>query len=315
LPLGTAPPVAYFRVCRIEVAKKKEEGAMNTITIYEAQRGLYLRNGRLQRVLAPGRYRTWALWGTVEIETIDLRTIATEATPALERVITDSGMLGTQVDIVDVADGTALLLERDGTPRRILMAGRWVIWRGIGRVVVHVADLTPLRTTIPVAYWTLAGTLVMDVLVRPYERVLVYVDGVLVDVLEGGRYGLSTWQRKVEIVRIETREQELQIAGQDLITADKATLRLNLLLKYVVVDPVAAAQTGCRGRDRRRVAREARRDRARDDGRGSRASEGVGRGDQAARDQGRRPAGRSEGSHEPRDRGGQAGGGADDHAS
>jgi regulator of protease activity HflC (stomatin/prohibitin superfamily) len=249
LPLGTAPPVAYFRVCRIEVAKKKEEGAMNTITIYEAQRGLYLRNGRLQRVLAPGRYRTWALWGTVEIETIDLRTIATEATPALERVITDSGMLGTQVDIVDVADGTALLLERDGTPRRILMAGRWVIWRGIGRVVVHVADLTPLRTTIPVAYWTLAGTLVMDVLVRPYERVLVYVDGVLVEVLEGGRYGLSTWQRKVEIVRIETREQELQIAGQDLITADKATLRLNLLLKYVVVDPVAAAQTVAELRD------------------------------------------------------------------
>lgn len=222
---------------------------MNMITIYDTQRGLYRRNGRLVRVLMPGRYRNWALWGTVEIETVDTRSIAAEATPELERVLTESGMIGTHVDIVDVADDTAMLVERDGTPRRILMAGRWIVWRGVGRVALQIVDLTALRTTIPVAYWTLAGALVTEVLVRPYERVLVYVDGVLADVLEGGRYGLSTWRRKVDVVRIETREQELQIVGQELITADKATLRLNLMLKYAVVDPVAAAQTVAELRD------------------------------------------------------------------
>lgn len=109
---------------------------------------------------------------------------------------------------------------------------------------MQVVSLAPLRTEIPVGYWPLAGiTLVTEVLARPYERILVYGDDVLQGVLEGGRHGLSPWRRKIDLVRIDTREQQMQVAGQELITADKATLRLNLLLKYAIGDPVAASHT------------------------------------------------------------------------
>ena len=41
---------------------------------------------------------------------------------------------------------------------------------------------------------------------------------------------------------IDMREQELQVVGQELITADKATLRLNVLFKYRIDEPVASVK-------------------------------------------------------------------------
>ena len=209
---------------------------MTMITIYEGQRGLRYRDGRLTDVLGPGRHSDWAWRGTLEIRAIDVRQIVMDATPELERV------LPTEADVLEVAEDQLALISRDSRPLRVLEAGRYVIWRREGDVEIELVTLAPLRTAIPVAYWPLAGTrLVNEVLVRPYERVLVYADGVLVEVLGAGRHGLSPWQRKLELVRYDLREQELQVVGQELIAADKATLRLNLLLKYAVTDPVAAA--------------------------------------------------------------------------
>jgi regulator of protease activity HflC (stomatin/prohibitin superfamily) len=70
----------------------------------------------------------------------------------------------------------------------------------------------------------------------------VWVDGELVYVLEAGRHGLSPHDRKVEVVTVDMREQELQVVGQELITRDKVSLRLNLVLKHRIVDPRAALQ-------------------------------------------------------------------------
>jgi regulator of protease activity HflC (stomatin/prohibitin superfamily) len=101
-------------------------------------------------------------------------------------------------------------------------------------------DLAPLRTTIPERFWALApAQLLVETLVRPYQRALVYADGVLAAVLQAGRHGLSPWNRRIAIESVDLREQELQVVGQELITADKATLRLNLLAKFRVRDPVA----------------------------------------------------------------------------
>jgi regulator of protease activity HflC (stomatin/prohibitin superfamily) len=249
LPLGATPAVALFHPRLVfGFLPDRSVVTMNTITIYEGQRGLYIRDGRLERVLGPGRYRDWALWGSIEIRPLDIRTVATEATPELERALV--GVAATQADVVEVADGTVALVQRDGRPCRVLPPGRWIVWRGEGKVTLDVVDVTALPPAIPVAYWPLAGAgLVTEVLVRPYERVLVYVDGVLALVLEGGRHGLSPWRRKLDLVKLDVREQELQITGQELIAADKATLRLNLLLKYAVVDPIAAAQSVAELRD------------------------------------------------------------------
>lgn len=211
---------------------------MINVIIHEGQRGLLVRDGRTVELLAPGRHRRWSLFGRQLVEYIDVRSGVTELGPALDRVLPADA--ATRLDVL--ADQAALV-TRDGVPARVLTAGRWALWPTEGRLDVATVDLAPLHTTIPPLFWPLAAGLVQEVVVRPFERVLVYVDGSLVEVLAQGRYGLGTWQRKLELVRHDMREQELQVAGQELVTADKVSLRLNLLLKYAIVDPIAAAQS------------------------------------------------------------------------
>ncbi len=210
---------------------------MNTVIIHEGQRGIETRRGRVARILQPGRHRVWAWLTGARVEIIDVRNLATAARPELERVVAAS-----DGDILDVADGTVALLAFQGHAVRVLGAGRWILWHGQGEITATVVSLAPLRSQIPALYWAIAGNLVTEVLVRPHERVLVYADGVLEEVLGAGRHGLSPWQRRLELVRHDLREQQLQIAGQELIAADKATLRLSVLLKYAIVDPVVTVQ-------------------------------------------------------------------------
>lgn len=212
---------------------------MKTIIIQESKRGIVRNDGRTVGILLPGRHWSWRWSARTTVEVVDARQIATASAPDLERVLTaDLGQ------VLEVAEGTVALVRRDGLPLRVLDAGRWIVWHGEGEVAIAIASLEPLRTSVPSSFWAIAGSQrIVDLVIRPHECVLVYVDGALAESLGAGRHGLSTFQRKLDFVRIDLREQQLLISGQDLISADKATLRLTLLLKYAVVDPVATVQT------------------------------------------------------------------------
>lgn len=77
------------------------------------------------------------------------------------------------------------------------------------------------------------------VTVKQFERGLQYNKGRLVRVLEAGRYRVWAF-RGQEILKVDMRENALQIPGQEVLTADNAPVRLNLLVRYRVADPVKA---------------------------------------------------------------------------
>jgi len=87
-----------------------------------------------------------------------------------------------------------------------------------------------------------------DIIITSTHRGLRYVDGVLEKVLEPGRYpapkppGRFFRRPLVHIVRVDVREQELTIKGQEILTADKVALRVNILTHFKVVDPAAALE-------------------------------------------------------------------------
>jgi len=80
----------------------------------------------------------------------------------------------------------------------------------------------------------------MKITVQAWEKGLKFRNGRFVGVLEPGRYRLARWLAKDEILKIDLRFQTLTIQGQEILTADKITVRLTVLAKYRVVDPVAA---------------------------------------------------------------------------
>ena len=87
-----------------------------------------------------------------------------------------------------------------------------------------------------------------EVIIRSGFRGLRYADGRFDQVLEPGRYRLPARRfpgrrvPRVEIVPVDLRERELNIKGQEILTADKVAVRVNIITHFRVVDPVAAVE-------------------------------------------------------------------------
>ena len=88
-----------------------------------------------------------------------------------------------------------------------------------------------------------------ELIIKDTHRGLKYMDGVLVEVLQAGRYELpedkkQTWltrrQPEMEIVLVDMRERDLTIKGQEILTADKVAIRVSIIVQFQVTDPRAA---------------------------------------------------------------------------
>src|SRR5262249_31925180 len=69
---------------------------------------------------------------------------------------------------------------------------------------------------------------------------VLFGDGKYVETLAPGRYAFWKNVAKVTLVPVDMRETMLDVAGQEIMTADKVTLRLNAVVTYRVVDAKVA---------------------------------------------------------------------------
>ena len=79
-------------------------------------------------------------------------------------------------------------------------------------------------------------------LVSEWEAGLLYEDGKFVKALGAGRHKLvgRPWGRAKTLTRVDLRRQLLSVAGQELLTADGLSVRLNVTAEWRVVDPATA---------------------------------------------------------------------------
>lgn len=68
------------------------------------------------------------------------------------------------------------------------------------------------------------------------------IDGRFVETVSPGIFAFWRGGRKAKVVEVDTRETLLDIGGQELMTADRVTLRLNINVVYRVVDPARAVE-------------------------------------------------------------------------
>ncbi|MEO0565022.1 MAG: SPFH domain-containing protein [Chloroflexota bacterium] len=92
-----------------------------------------------------------------------------------------------------------------------------------------------------------------ELIVKQTHRGLRYQDGAFDRVLSPGRYALPHrrglarlmwWQRlpQVQVIMVDMRERDLTIKGQEILTADKVAIRVSIIVRFRVTDPVAAVQ-------------------------------------------------------------------------
>ena len=201
--------------------------------------GLYFRDGEFKRLLTAGRHWLFDPLWKVRVDVVSQRD------PWLEHdkldVIVKSGALTDLAKVVDLKDSERALVWIEGRFSHVLPPGLYAYWTGFKDVRVEVIDARDVRFQHAdfKAIVQFAATLRRCSTSAAVERNHVgasFQDGDYVETLAPGQYAFWKNVADSKVVEVDMREQALDVAGQEIMTADKVTLRMNALVTYRITD-------------------------------------------------------------------------------
>jgi regulator of protease activity HflC (stomatin/prohibitin superfamily) len=203
---------------------------------YEA--GLYFREGEFRGLLEAGRHWFFDPLGRVRVDVVSQRA------PWLVHdkldIIVKAGVLEGRAKVLDLKDYERALVWIDGRFSHVLPPGLYAYWTTIRDVKVEVVDARAVRfahADLPVIAKSQMVERVLEIVTVPAGHTAVWFrDGNFVETLPAGRHAFWNNMAEVKVVPVDAREMILDVAGQEIMTADKVTLRLNALVTYRVTD-------------------------------------------------------------------------------
>ena len=200
--------------------------------------GLLLRVGEFQGLLTAGTHWFFDPLGNVRVDIVSQRD-PWLAHDKLDLMI-KSGALAERAVILDLKDHERALVWIDNRFSHILPAGQYAYWTGQKQVRIEIIDIRPVRfehEQFKVIVRSPLANRLIDVCSVQRDHVgVLFIDGRYVDSLAPGEYGFWKGAAEAKFVEVDLRETIVDVGGQEIMTADKVTLRLNAVVTYKVVD-------------------------------------------------------------------------------
>jgi len=208
---------------------------MKRIRINTGKVGLVFRSGNYKRVVTEGVY--W-LRLFEEVYEYDM---SKPFHPSIElNILLKDEQLASMLVIAEVKDNEIALLYENKNFKAVLTAGRYSYWKGATEFTFVKADLNKIAITENIDVSTLVRKEVLPYVrvfvVESYEKGLLFIDGKFDKVLETGVYYF--WKNPVGITvsKADLRQLQLEVAGREILTKDKAALRVNFYTQYRIVE-------------------------------------------------------------------------------
>lgn len=203
------------------------------IKAYEA--GLLFKSGKLKQVLKEGKY--W-FWENVIVEKFD---ITKQFTPYIDlNILLENQSLREALDVIFVQEHELGIHFENGLFKQVLKPGRYAFWKSVIDNKFIIADTSKIDITEEISATIimnkLASLYVRIYTVESYEKALLFVDGKFTRLLEPGIY---TWWKNniaIHVAKADMRTQQMEINGQEILTKDKATLRINAWAQFRIAD-------------------------------------------------------------------------------
>lgn len=217
---------------------------MKKIIIGAKERGLLYRNGCFVRVLTAGRYYTRS---SEEVEVLPLTpaAILPQKVNAVELLADPAA--APFFKLLTVAEGERVLAYVDGVFRALFGPGRYLFWEGVFDLSFITTDAsTPdVSPDVPRSLFDrIAPKEYTCVTVPAYTKARLFFGGRFERLLEPGTYyfwNLPSCPVMAQVVDVRLTTGEL--SGQEMLTADKVTIRVNMSYDYRVTDCVRVAET------------------------------------------------------------------------
>ena len=232
-----------------------------TVTVAENQRVLMLKSQQLADVLLPGKHKMWDFKNELEFVTFDINELFFSEKNA-DRLFRNSETLRNHISHWKLSSSEVGLLYVDNLLQGIVAPGEHIYaWKDTGELRLDTLSIDDnlsvdeellflinragansasrlIRSSRTVAIKPIA-----DVAVAKEHVGLLYVNGKFVRRLQAGQHAFWQFNHTIEVKAFDCRTQMLEISGQEILSKDRVSLRINLSANIKVLDPELAARS------------------------------------------------------------------------
>jgi regulator of protease activity HflC (stomatin/prohibitin superfamily) len=226
------------------------------------ERGMLFREGDFMHFLEPGSYLFFDPLQKNQVEIYDL------SVPEFSHRLADFWQkefpeeMARYFTTVELGPQQVALIYQNGRMSNILPPStRTLYWKGIVDITTEIIDITNdfeipypkaaqwLHAYQNQALYQQAAEFIYSKTVPEYQLGLLYVDGQYTQTLKPGSYAYWQFNRKLNLEIWDMRLQTLEVAGQEILSKDKVSLRINLTASYLIKDVLQVISTIARPTD------------------------------------------------------------------
>lgn len=212
--------------------------------INQNQCGFLLKDGCFVKALFCGTYHYMKALG-YEVVVEEMEGLVGFTKVPKEILLKDRNLAEKVLEIL-IPEGHIGILKWNGTVQNILTGTQYLYWNVWNRYEVELLDMREPEmaagvckaylSQIPLKYYK-------KIEIQPGEMGILYYDNQVVKELRTGTYYYWVYSKDVLCWVVDLKVRPLEITGQEILTADRIGVRINLMCTYKVTDPRTMIET------------------------------------------------------------------------
>lgn len=208
---------------------------MKRVRINVGRIGIVSKNGDYNRLISAGSH-----WLTMR-ETVVVfdKSQMFRVPDNIDVMLTDENFKR-NAEVIEVGDNEIALSYVGKHFSEVLRPGRYFYFKGLVEMKAVILDLNDPESANLIEKSMLRNSALTPYLyefkINSSEEGLLFFDGKFTRVLTKGLYFFTRGITPVEVLKIDMRQIQLELSGQEMLTKDKAALRINFQANYKVID-------------------------------------------------------------------------------
>jgi len=208
---------------------------MKRVRIHAGMVGLVFKNGNYTRVITEGKH-----WINFREQVAKYSLSQPFNAPRALEILLKDQALAALLTVIEVKDNEIVLVYENGNFKQVLTAGRYTYWNSLIDYKFVTADLSKIEITEDIEKAIYSKPELRQHIrtfeVAAFEKAIMIVDDKFEKILEHGTYHFWRNDQTIKIAKADMRQLQLEIAGQELLTKDKANVRINFYAQYKVAN-------------------------------------------------------------------------------
>ncbi len=208
---------------------------MKRVRINKGKVGLVFRNGDYLKVLSEGKY--WVRYS----DKVGICNMSEPLILTMElNILLQDEKLAKMLTVIEVSDNEIVLNYKNGVFNGVLTAGRHAYWKGLTNYTFEKINISNTNEVDSIDRAILTRQEMSQYTrmyrVESYEKGLLFINDRFEKEISPGMYYFWKNDTPIAVKKADLRQAQMEISGQELLTKDKAALRLSFFAGYKVVD-------------------------------------------------------------------------------